>query len=92
MTRNGDGSRLYVTTESSINSEVDKRRLLIYEFDTGARRYTGRTLLYTKDSSDFITGAVMRLTRGRSLSAPAAVAPPMATTATRSLAPAQIVW
>ena len=34
MTRNGDGSKLYLTTEASINSEADKRMLLIYEFDT----------------------------------------------------------
>src|SRR5262245_43643647 len=31
MTRNGDGSRLYVTTEASISSEPDKRMLVIYE-------------------------------------------------------------
>ncbi len=58
MTRNSDGSKLYVTTESSINSETDKRKLLIYEFDTRTRSYTGKTFLYTKDSSDFLTGAV----------------------------------
>jgi hypothetical protein len=52
MTRNGDGSMLYVTTESSINSEPDKRILLIYEFDTIAQVYTGRTFKYAKDSSD----------------------------------------
>ena len=62
MTRNSDGSRLYVTTESSINSEVDKRKLLVYEFDTRARRYTGKTFLYLKDSSDPITGGVNNAT------------------------------
>jgi hypothetical protein len=56
MTRNGDGSKLYVTTESSINSETDKRLLLIYEFDTRFERYTGKTFKYAKDSSDDITG------------------------------------
>lgn len=56
MTRNGDGSRLYVTTEASINSETDKRRLVIYEFNTRAKRYTNRTFVYAKDSSSFITG------------------------------------
>jgi hypothetical protein len=56
MTRNGDGSKLYVTTEASIDSELDKRILVIYEFDTIAKRYTGRTFKYAKDSSDPITG------------------------------------
>ena len=56
MTRNADGSRLYLTTEASINSEPDKRMLLIYEFDTETERYTGRTFPYAKDSSNFITG------------------------------------
>jgi hypothetical protein len=56
MTRNGDGTRLYVTTESSIASEPDKRLLEIYEFDTEAAEYTGRVFKYAKDSSDFMTG------------------------------------
>jgi hypothetical protein len=56
MTRNGDGSRLYVTTEASILSETDKRRLVVYEFDTKRERYTNRTFVYAKDSSNFITG------------------------------------
>lgn len=56
MTRNSDGTKLYVTTESSINSEPDKRLLLIYEFDTVLEQYTGRTFKYRKDSSDYITG------------------------------------
>jgi hypothetical protein len=56
MTRNADGSRLYVTTEASISSEPDKRMLVIYEFDTRAERYTGRTFRYAKDSSNPITG------------------------------------
>jgi hypothetical protein len=56
MTRNADGTRLYLTTEASINSEPDKRMLLIYEFDTERERYTGRSLKYAKDSSNFITG------------------------------------
>jgi hypothetical protein len=58
MTRNGDGSRLYVTTEASIDSELDKRMLDIYEFDTVIQQYTGRTFRYAKDSSDHITGGV----------------------------------
>jgi hypothetical protein len=58
MARNGDGSRLYVTTEASILSEPDKRILVIYEFDTRRARYTGRTFKYAKDSSDPITGGV----------------------------------
>ena len=56
MTRNGKGDRLYVTTEASINSEPDKRLLVVYEFNTRSRRYTGRTFTYAKDSSNFITG------------------------------------
>src|SRR5262249_57791740 len=62
MARNGDGSRLYVTTEASINSEPDKRILVIYEFDTIARSYTGRTWKYAKDSSDPITGGANNAT------------------------------
>ncbi|MEQ1912298.1 MAG: esterase-like activity of phytase family protein [Vicinamibacterales bacterium] len=58
MTRNGSGSRLYVTTEASIDSQTDKRMLEIYEFSTRTRQYTGRTFKYAKDSSDYITGAV----------------------------------
>jgi hypothetical protein len=56
MTRNAGGTNLYVTTEASINTETDKRRLLVYEFDTVAERYTSRTFVYLKDSSNFITG------------------------------------
>src|SRR5688572_28848602 len=55
MTRNADGSRLYLTTEASINSETDKRMLQIYEFNTVSGRYTARTFKYAKDSSDYIT-------------------------------------
>ena len=62
MTRNADGSRLYVTTESSIASEPDKRILVVYEFDTRTEQYTGRTFRYAKDSSDFITGAANNAT------------------------------
>lgn len=56
MTRNGDGTRLYVTTEASVTSEPDKRKLVVFEFDTERERYTGRTWTYAKDSSDAITG------------------------------------
>jgi hypothetical protein len=58
MARNADGTRLYLTTEASIVSEPDKRMLVVYEFDTRAERYTGRTFAYAKDSSDGITGGV----------------------------------
>ena len=56
MARNGNGRRLYVTTEASIATEADKRILEIYEFDTRTERYTGRSFRYAKDSSDAITG------------------------------------
>ena len=56
MARNGDGTRLYLTTEASIQSEPDKRMLEIYEFSTVTKRYTDRTFKYAKDSSDHITG------------------------------------
>jgi hypothetical protein len=56
MARNGDGSRLYVTTEAAMISAPDQRILDVFEFDTTAERYTGRTFKYAKDSSDFITG------------------------------------
>lgn len=56
MTRNGAGTKLYVTTEASISSETDKRKLVIYEFDTRTGKYTGKTFTYAKDSSDFVTG------------------------------------
>jgi glycerophosphoryl diester phosphodiesterase len=56
MARNADGSMLYVTTESSIASELNKRILVVYEFDTRTEQYTGRTFKYAKDSSNFITG------------------------------------
>ena len=62
MTRNGSGSKLYLTTEASINSEADKRLLDIYEFDTVAEQYTGRTFKYAKDSSDYITGGTNNTT------------------------------
>lgn len=62
MTRNADGTRLYLTTEASINSQTDKRMLDIYEFDTVAQRYTGRSFKYAKDSSDAVTGAVNNVT------------------------------
>jgi hypothetical protein len=56
MTRNGDGTRLYVTTEASILSQPDKRLLEIDEFDTTIGQYTGRSFRYAKDSSDPVTG------------------------------------
>src|SRR5688572_9131860 len=62
MTRNGDGTKLYVTTEASIDSETDKRILMIDEFDTRTEQYTGRRFKYAKDSSDYITGAVNNAT------------------------------
>jgi hypothetical protein len=62
MTRNGNGRRLYLTTEASINSQPDKRMLEIYEFSTVTERYTGRTFRYAKDSSDAITGGVNNAT------------------------------
>ena len=62
MTRNADGTRLYVTTEASIDAEPDKRILVVYEFDTVNERYTGRTFRYAKDSSDAITGGANNAT------------------------------
>jgi len=62
MSRNGSGRRLYLTTEASILSEVDKRMLEIYEFDTRTEQYTGRSFTYAKDSSDYITGGVNNAT------------------------------
>ena len=62
MTSNADGSRLYLTTEASVVSEVDKRMIEIYEFDTVTAEYTGTVLKYAKDSSDLITGAVNNAT------------------------------
>lgn len=62
MTRNGSGSRLYLTTEASITSETDKRMLEIYEFNTRTGQYTGVVFRYAKDSSDYITGAVNNAT------------------------------
>lgn len=62
MTRNADGSKLYLTTEASINAQTDKRLLEIYEFDTATEQYTGVSFRYAKDSSDFITGAVNNAT------------------------------
>src|SRR4029453_571621 len=56
MTRNGNGTRLYVTTEGWTAPQPDKRILEISEFDTRIERYTGRSFKYAKDSSDFITG------------------------------------
>lgn len=58
MARNGNGRRLYVTTEASILTETDKRMLDIYEFDARTERYTGRSFRYAKDSSDATTGDV----------------------------------
>ena len=62
MTRSGDGARLYLTTEASIATELDKRVLHIYEFDTRLERYTGRSFMYAKDSSDAITGGANNAT------------------------------
>ncbi|MFD2256821.1 esterase-like activity of phytase family protein [Luteolibacter algae] len=56
IARNADGSKIYVSTESSINSEPDKRMIEIFEFDPIARQYTGLSYKYKKDSSDPITG------------------------------------
>jgi hypothetical protein len=62
LTRNGDGSKLYLTTVASIDSEPDKRLLRIYEFDTRREQYTGRVFQYAKDSSDSITGGANNAT------------------------------
>ncbi len=57
LSANGDGSKLYITTEASILSEPNKTMLEIYEFDVGTELYTGNVFKYAKDSSDFITGS-----------------------------------
>lgn len=62
MTRNASGTRLYVTTEASVLSEADKRKLVVFEFNTVTGRYTGRTWTYAKDSSDPITGGAANAT------------------------------
>lgn len=62
MSRNGDGTRLHVTTEASVVSEADKRKLVIFEFDTTTGQYTGQTWTYAKDSSDAITGGTANAT------------------------------
>jgi hypothetical protein len=62
MTRNGDGGRLYVTTEASIDTQSDKRILQIFEFDTRKETYTGHDFVYAKDSSDPITGGMNDVT------------------------------
>lgn len=49
LTRNADGTRLYVTTEASINTEPDERLLVVYEFDPAAKQYTDRSFKYRKD-------------------------------------------
>jgi hypothetical protein len=62
MTRNASGTRLYVTTEASILTEPDKRKLVVFEFNTVTERYTGRTWTYVKDSSDSLTGGTDNVT------------------------------
>ena len=54
MSRNGNGRKLFVTTEASIATEPDTRLLDIYEFDTRTEQYMGRSFTYVKDSSDSI--------------------------------------
>jgi hypothetical protein len=63
LARNGDGSKLYLMPEASIDSERDKRLLQIYEFDTITKAYTGKAFTYAKESTDssnrtngFVTG------------------------------------
>jgi hypothetical protein len=49
--------RQAVSDDGSVDqSDPDKRVLVIYEFSTKSKRYTGRTFKYAKDSSNFITG------------------------------------
>jgi hypothetical protein len=43
MARNENGRFLYLATEASISSQLDKRMLEIYEFSTDSGQYTNRT-------------------------------------------------
>ena len=46
MALSPDGRTLYPMLEGSLTTDADQRRLFIYEFDTWARRYTGRRWFY----------------------------------------------
>ncbi len=62
MTRSADGTKLCVTTESSINSETDKRLLLIYEFDTVAGPLRRKDLQGTSRTAPTRCGGANNLT------------------------------
>jgi glycerophosphoryl diester phosphodiesterase len=45
-----DGRHLYPIVEGALVNDPDKRRRLVYEFDTVRQRYTGRTWAYQTDT------------------------------------------
>ena len=62
MTRNGNGTRLYLTTEASINSRARQAAARHLRVRHPQRAYTGRSFKYAKDSSDPITGGTNNVT------------------------------
>jgi MYXO-CTERM domain-containing protein len=61
MTRNADGTRLYLTTEAAINGQADRQLLTMYEFDTTAGQYTAQEFKYRKVGGDEIFTGDMTL-------------------------------
>jgi glycerophosphoryl diester phosphodiesterase len=50
MAARPDGHRLYPILEGSLTNDPNKRRRVVYEFDTLRNRYTGRTWAYRVDA------------------------------------------
>ncbi|WP_040158717.1 esterase-like activity of phytase family protein [Nigerium massiliense] len=56
MASSKNGRFLYPMTEGYLANEKDKRRRVIYQFDTRAGKYTGKTWSYEADTDDTLLG------------------------------------
>ncbi|SDV04962.1 glycerophosphoryl diester phosphodiesterase [Microlunatus sagamiharensis] len=56
MAGSKDGRYLYPILEGALNADADKRRRLVYEFDTKKQRYTGTTWAYETDTDANFVG------------------------------------
>jgi hypothetical protein len=64
-----DGKTLYPMLEGALTTDINQSRLIIYEFDRRARRYTGKQWFYHLDrpSTDYAIGDLTAVTSKRFL-------------------------
>jgi hypothetical protein len=56
MALNPQGTKLYAMLEGAIKDDVQKKRLLIYEFDLSSKKYTGQVFAYQLENPNYAIG------------------------------------